>query len=267
MRPLLQESISMKLFYQVEPVSVDAPWLVLIHGLFGSLDNLAVVKRHMASTHNIVSIDLPNHGRSPWSDGFTFDDAVSGIERILDENDIQQAAILGHSLGGKVAMLFALNAPHRVRQLLVADIAPVDYQPRHQAVFAGLQAVDLVTLSNRKDAERQMSQHIVEPGTKQFLLKSLYQDNDQWAWRFNLKGLIESYDTIISWPAPEGTYTGDCLFIKGANSDYITESHRSAIGKWFPNAKAKIINGTGHWLHAEKPTVFNRIVENALTTN
>lgn len=255
----------MNLFYQLDTVNTDAPWLVLIHGLFGSLDNLAVVKRHLASTHNIISVDLPNHGRSPWSEGFRFEDATQGVLNILDENNIVSASVLGHSLGGKVAMLLALRAPQRVRSLIVADISPVDYTPRHQAVFSGLSAVDLPALTSRKDAEHQMSAHIVEPGTKQFLLKSLYQEDGHWGWRFNLSGLIESYPTIISWPAPEGTYEGDCLFIKGANSDYITESHRPAIAKWFPNAKAKIINGTGHWLHAEKPTVFNRIVENALS--
>ncbi|GEA10794.1 alpha/beta fold hydrolase [Alteromonas sp. KUL49] len=249
----------------ISPTNAQAPWLVLIHGLFGNADNLAVVKRHFATQYNIVSVDLPDHGQSDWSNEFTLDDAAIKLKSLLDTLSISRCAILGHSLGGKVAMLFSLTHPDNVTKLIVADIAPVNYTHRHQAVFDGLTAVTLESLESRKHADQLMSQHIVEPGVRQFLLKSLYQDeNKAWRWRFNLHGLIESYPNIISWPDISLSTQCPTLFIKGNDSDYILPEHRSSIAKHFPKAKAHVIEGTGHWLHAEKPAAFNRIVENYL---
>ncbi|NDV90092.1 alpha/beta fold hydrolase [Alteromonas sp. 345S023] len=257
----------MSLHYKLSSASLESPWLVLIHGLFGSADNLSVVRRHFENSHNIISVDLPDHGESPWSDGFDLDTAVSGIIAILDNLKVENAAFLGHSLGGKVAMRLALLHENRVSALIVADIAPVAYGHRHQAVFDGLQAVSLGEINGRSDADKAMSAYIKEPGVRQFLLKSLYKgDDDKWRWRFNVEGLINHYSHIIDWPQDNRQFSGVTLFIKGADSDYITASHRSAIGKYFPNAKAHVIDGTGHWLHAEKPTAFNKVVERALNS-
>lgn len=255
----------MELHYKTHIHAADAPWLILIHGLFGSADNLAVIRRHFESTHNIISVDLPNHGLSPWVDSFNFNDSVTGLIAILDSHGIKKTAVLGHSLGGKVAMQLALAHGERVSHLLVADIAPVAYEHRHQSVFDGLNAVELSTITGRKDAELAMAAHIQEAGVRQFLLKSLYQnDQKQWLWRFNVRGLIESYPHIIDWPQTNQQFNGITYFIKGGQSDYITAQHREAIAQYFPNAKAHIIEGTGHWLHAEKPTAFNAIVSKIL---
>jgi len=253
------------LHFKLSEAQKNSPWLVLVHGLFGSADNLAGVKRHFESTYNIISIDLPDHGQSPWTDGFTLEAAVTGIVEILDNNQVDKAAFLGHSLGGKVVMQFALLNPDRVSHLIVADIAPVKYSHSHQAVFDGLKNVPLDTISDRKEAQTALSEYVKEPGVQQFLLKSLYQtENSEWQWRFNVDGLIESYSRILDWPQSNLTFEGITLFIKGAESDYINNSYRKEIAKYFPRAKAHIIEGTGHWLHAEKPSIFNAIVARTL---
>ncbi|WP_414830707.1 alpha/beta fold hydrolase [Alteromonas sp. H39] len=241
------------------------PVVVLLHGLFGDLNNLATIRRHLESEYDVLSVDLPDHGQSPHRDVFTLDGAVECLKATLDHANVAEATLLGHSLGGKIAMRFALNYPDMVNQLFVADIAPVPYSPRHQRVIAGLENVSLSTLSSRKQADEQLSEHINEPGVRQFLLKSLYQTEEgNWAWRFNLTGLKKSYGQISDWEDTDTTYNGKVLFIKGANSDYLQSSHREAISKYFPHAKAHIIDGAGHWLHAEKPQAFNAIVEKNL---
>lgn len=254
-----------ELNYKLTPCEHSDSWLFLIHGLFGSADNLAIVKRHFEAKHNIVSIDLPDHGESEWTDGFDIETAAESVKQIADQISVKTFAILGHSLGGKVAMKLALKYPTCVSHLIVADIAPVAYSHRHQTIFDGLNAVDLTSLTTRKDADSAMATVIKEAGVRQFLLKSLYRkENGDWAWKFNLKGLIQSYPKIINWQPVESQFTGTTLFIKGAKSDYIISEYKDDISRYFPNAKAHIIDGVGHWLHAEKPSVFNAVVERVL---
>lgn len=243
-----------------------SPWVVLIHGLFGNLDNLAALRRHLESQFNVLAIDLPNHGLSKWVSSFSLQDCVKKTDALLAQLHIESAFFVGHSLGGKVAMMMALQFPHRVKKLIVADIAPVSYPPHHQAVFKGLSNTDLHQVKSRSDADNQLRQFVEEPGTRQFLLKSLYQDEQkQWHWRFNFKGLEQDYHAIGNWPEINTQYHGDTLFIKGGKSNYIMPEYKEAITKYFPNAKAHVVEGTGHWLHAEKAPVFNKIVERALT--
>jgi esterase len=252
--------------YKLSQIDTTSPWLILIHGLFGNADNLAGIKRHFESQFNIVSIDLPDHGESPWTDGFDISIAADSIYAVLTSLAISKAAVLGHSLGGKVAMRLALNHSEVVSHLIVADIAPVAYEHSHQAVFDGLNAVPLATIESRRQAEAAMGQFVKEPGVRQFLLKSLYQNTKgEWAWRFNVAGLYESYHRIIDWEQTNQQFDGVTLFIKGALSDYITTAHREAIARYFPRSKAHIIEGTGHWLHAEKPSAFNAVVERTLS--
>ncbi|OJF68326.1 alpha/beta hydrolase [Alteromonas sp. V450] len=257
----------MQLNYTLSETDLSKPWLVLIHGLFGSADNLSIVKRHFEPRFNILSVDLPDHGESPWTEAFDISSAANSVFNILQSLDIKKTAILGHSLGGKVAMRLALSHSEAITHLIVADIAPSAYNHSHQTVFDGLNAVPLDSINSRKEADAIMAEHIREAGVRQFLLKSLFKNDDgNWAWRFNIKGLMKSYEHIIDWETTDQTFTGITLFIKGAESDYITSANRQDIAKYFPNAKAHIIEGTGHWLHAEKPRAFNSVVERTLTT-
>ncbi|MCW8092048.1 alpha/beta fold hydrolase [Alteromonas sp. ASW11-130] len=243
----------------------NSPWLILIHGLFGDLDNLAVVRRHFESTYNILNIDLPDHGRSINLDTFSFELWVELLASTLADHHIEECYVLGHSLGGKLAMQMALAQPEKVKGLMVADIAPVRYPPRHQQVFNGINNVELTQITTRQEADNQLARYISEPGVRQFLLKSLVKnEKDKWQWRFNVHNLREHYDAICDWPESQQTYNGPTLFIKGELSDYLTLEHQSTVLKYFPNSSAKIIQAAGHWLHAEKPQAFNRGIERFL---
>lgn len=236
--------------------------LVLIHGLFGSLDNLSVIQRHFKDKVSILAIDLPDHGKSPHIDHFSLSVCMSGLISLLDQFTHKKIGLLGHSLGGKVAMLTALTYPERIDDLIVADIAPVSYPPRHTDIIAALKSVDLEQVHSRVDADKQLQLGIKEAGVRQFLLKSLAEnDKSQWYWRFNLDNLAAHYDQIKGWPEPDAIFDKPCLFIKGSQSDYITAAMQPTIQQYFPKAKAHIIDNAGHWLHAEKPTTFNRVVE------
>lgn len=167
-------------------------------------------------------------------------------------------------MGGKVAMQVALNTPKKVSKLVVLDIAPVNYEPRHDDVFKGLNAVNNTHISSRQDADTILTEFIVESGVRQFLLKSLIKSDTGFEWRFNLSILQSNYTDILAAPAGK-PYLGKALFIKGSNSQYITENMRETFLSLFPNCKAKVIHGTGHWLHAEKPAAVNKSISDFIS--
>lgn len=249
-----------------------APVLVIIHGLFGSLENLGPIARVLAESHSVVSVDLPNHGRSPQV--AALDMSLTAMAQQLDQTlqalnleqaSINQVSLLGHSLGGKVAMEYALIFPAKVKKLIVADIAPVQYQPRHQAVFAGLKSVNLTSITSRKEAERSMADHIEEEGVRLFLLKSLERNPDPpgFRWRMNIGILEQAYPSFIAAPRM-AQFDGPVLFIKGADSDYLLAEHQPEVQARFSQAAVKIIHGTGHWLHSQKPVVFSKLASKFL---
>lgn len=243
----------------------ENPALVLIHGLFGDADNLKSISRELSDSYYVVNVELRNHGSSPWTDSMPFPAMAADISAVLDAENIEQAHLLGHSLGGKVAMEFALRHPDQVLSLVVADIAPVAYDARHTSILDAFEAVKLSDLKSRQDADKQLSESINEAGVRMFLLKNLRKNEDgEWHWRLNLEGLRKCYEDLIGEPQREGKYQGPVLFIRGGRSDYIQEQHRDAITSRFPKAEAKTIAETGHWLHAEKPAVFNGIVRRFL---
>ncbi len=234
--------------------------LVLIHGLFGSGDNLNAIKNEMQKDFRVISIDLPDHGQSPWSSTFCFENYAKQVALTLQSIGVTRANFVGHSLGGKIAMYLSHINPIMFHSLIVLDIAPIAYTPRHQNVINGLTAVSLNSIENRRDAKDKMSIFVDDAGTQSFLLKSLYQDNEIWKWRFNLNLLVQDYEKLSAWPLADKTvFDGDVLFIKGSKSDYITTADQSTIMSQFPNAKAKIVDA-GHWLHAEKPRLVNSLI-------
>lgn len=234
--------------------------VVLLHGLFGNLDNLSVIRRYLTQYYNVISIDLPDHGLSPRTDNFSFDTYAKKVANTLAHLKVTKVHIVAHSLGGKVAMYIARLFPGLIAKLIVLDIAPVAYNPRHENVMRGLQAVELNKINNRKDAHKMLAKYIVDTGTQAFLLKGLYQRNKTWAWRFNLDLISRDYNILSDWQLNNDlVFDGAVLFIKGAKSDYITAQHQSTIMAQFPNAQAKIVDA-GHWLHAEKPQVVNMLI-------
>ncbi len=242
--------------------------LILIHGLFGSLENLGVIARQLEKDYRVISIDLPDHGQSIRTKSFSFENYASLVMDTLESINIEHAHFLGHSLGGKVAMQIALTKRELINKLIVADIAPVEYAPRHKNVFSALHSFTPTDIKSRQEADKFMAQHVSELGVRQFLLKSLYKkENGSFDWRFNLEMLHREYAHLSQGIDSESNFTGKVLFIKGGNSDYISQEHQEKIMRLFPNAKAKIISGTGHWLHAEKPFVFSGIVSKFLEDN
>jgi esterase len=240
--------------------------LILIHGLFGSLENLAGIARLLSPFFNVYSIDLPNHGRSPHLSDCTLSSMSDMLVHWMDEHGLESACIVGHSLGGKVAMELALSHPNRVEQLVVLDIAPVAYLPRHEQILAGLLSIQPHLLNSRAQADNLLAQYVPELAVRTFLLKNLVKENDQFKWRMHLTDLHHNYSNLIS-ANRKGIYTGSTLFVKGENSDYIKDHYKDDIAERFSNVQLKIVPDTGHWLHAEKPNLVSRIVLKALGEN
>lgn len=238
--------------------------VALIHGLFGSNENLGSIARSLADDFQVINIDVRNHGKSAHSDEMDYTLLASDLAETFTALNIAPYAILGHSMGGKIAMEYALQHPNNVTKLIIADIAPVAYHARHTAIFAGLHHVALATLNSRAEADKQLAAHIQESGVRQFLLKSLDKTPTGFCWRFNLNVLAHHYPALIGALPSDGQFNGPTLFIKGGNSDYILPEHKRSIMQYFPQAHAKIIQGTGHWLHAEKPAAFNKLVRDFL---
>ncbi|MCV6604068.1 MAG: alpha/beta fold hydrolase [Porticoccaceae bacterium] len=238
--------------------------VILVHGLFGMSDNLGQLAKSLDDDYRVHRLDLRNHGRSGRSDSMTLAEMAADIENYLQREQIENAVIVGHSLGGKVAMQLALHGCEHLLGFVVADIAPVEYPPHHEAVLAGLNNLKLDAIGNRADADRQLAEYVQEAGVRQFLLKNLYRnEHKQFALRMNLAAINQCYPQIMK--APDGQPSiRPTLFIKGENSDYITAEHTETIKQLFPNLHFKMIADTGHWLHAEKPEMFNRIVRRFL---
>ncbi|WP_194437237.1 alpha/beta fold hydrolase [Vibrio fluminensis] len=234
--------------------------IVLIHGLFGNLDNLGLLARNLKQDHQVLSIDLRNHGLSFHSELHNYQAQAEDVCRLIQHLNLEQFTLIGHSMGGKVAMKAAEQLQSTIEKLIVLDMAPVHYtENRHDNVFAGLQAVETAKPTTRKQALDILAQHIEIEGVRQFLSKSLYKNDEHLAWRFNVNNLFNNYQNIMSWEpiTPINTPT---MFIKGAESDYLRAEHQALIKAQFNQAKAHIIANTGHWLHAEKPEEVIRII-------
>lgn len=245
----------------------QGPAVMLIHGLFGSLDNLGLLARALGEQCRVISVDLRNHGTSFHSDEMSYPQQAADVLALLDALALDQVSLVGHSMGGKVAMQLAKQAPTRVGKLVVADIAPVTYpHARHQNVFAGLNATLRQPVQSRSEAEALLAQYVEIPGVRQFLLKSFAKGESGWGWRFNVPALERNYANIMGWPDDQTRFEGPAFFIKGGDSDYMQPPHTETVMAQFPAAKARVIAGTGHWLHAEKPVLFNKLVVDFLST-
>lgn len=240
--------------------------VLLLHGLFGTGDNLGVLARQLATQRRVLMVDLRNHGQSPHAPTMTLADMADDVLALLDELAIGSIDLVGHSLGGKVAMQLALQYPARVHRLVVADIAPVAYPRGHDTVFRALHAVDLPAVQNRRDAEAMMASLIAEPVLRQFLLKSLERRDGGFAWRFNVPALEANYEALRA--APSGpAFHGPTLFVRGELSDYIAPAHEAALFALFPRAQIETVAGAGHWVHGDNPALFNSLVEAFLTAD
>ncbi len=236
--------------------------IVLIHGLFGNLDNLGILARALKDHYQVISLDLRNHGLSFHDNEHSYSAMAEDVIRLMGTLNINEFSVIGHSMGGKVAMKMASLIPERVHSLIILDMAPIHYtQNRHKEVFAAIEKVAANKPTSRNEALELMKEHVKEEGVRQFLGKSLYKNNDthDMQWRFNVSALKEHYYDILGWNDITPV-TIPTLFIKGASSEYILPEHQPDIARQFPKAKAHIVSNTGHWLHAEKPTEVLRAI-------
>lgn len=242
------------------------PDLLLIHGLFGSLENLNMVARELSHQYCVTSIDVRNHGRSFHENLMDYQVLAQDVINLLNFLNIEQTMVLGHSMGGKIAMQLALCFPERIVKLIVADIAPVAYPAHHLRIIEGLQSIDLSQVKKRSDADKQLAEYVNDVGVRQFLLRNLSNDGEGFYFKCALSFISHCYHQIMRGYEGNQQFNGPTLFIKGGNSDYIKAEHKTFINKILPLSKIKIIQGTGHWLHAEKTTAFNKIVADFLSS-
>lgn len=238
--------------------------LVILHGLFGTWENLGSSVKALAQEWDVIAPDLRNHGRSPHSDQHSYPLMASDLAELLDQLQLDSVSLLGHSMGGKVAMEFAMTHPQRVEKLIVVDIAPVAYPAHHTAIFKAVKSIELATLKSRSDADHQLRAAVESPGVRAFLLKNLYREEGEFRWRANFDRLEAEYENIAAAPA-EGRFDRPTLFIKGANSNYLLSEYQAAVSARFSAVELKIISDAGHWPHAEKPETFLRIVRKFLS--
>ena len=246
--------------------------VLFLHGLFGQGRNWTQIAKALAGSHRVTLVDLPDHGRSGWTDGFDLVEVADRIAGLVDEHD--PVALVGHSLGGKVAMVLALRHAELVERLCVVDIAPVDYQQLSE--FAGyieaMRGLDLGSLTQRADAEAALAEAVPNKVVRSFLLQNLRREtrsdgDSDWRWQPNLEGLRRSLPQIKSWPADavaQDRYDGPVLWVAGQDSGYVKDDYAPAMDRLFPHNRRVTIKGAGHWVHSEKTEVFLEVLRRFL---
>lgn len=245
--------------------------LVVLHGLFGSANNLGQLARAFKGDHRVLSVDLPDHGKSAWLSSASVEAYSESVAQWLIENSIEHCKLIGHSLGGKVAMQLALDHPSLVERLVVLDIAPVAYPSRHDNVFNALRAVMAEKVSSRGEAKAVMAPLLDEPRVADFLLTSARTGDDGTIeWRFNLEGLHAGYEKILGALSPKKTdaavFSRPVLVVRGELSDYVVDESGSEFAPFFSQVDVVTVRGAGHWLHQERAEDVQKAVRHFFDT-
>lgn len=256
----------MMLNYTISGEPSDLPPALLVHGLFGSGKNLGGLARRLDGTRQVIAVDMRNHGDSPRDPDHSYPALAGDLAEVIAAHG-GIADVVGHSMGGKASMALALTRPALVRRLVVMDIAPYVYAHSQMDLIRKMQAMDLTGLKLRSESDRRLAASIPDPGVRAFLLQSLNLKADPPAWKMNLPALADQMSSLTGWPqdVPRGTFEGPALFLGGARSDYMNGAAIEAIHAWFPDAGIRMIEGCGHWLHAEKPELIADLVANFLS--
>ena len=239
------------------------PPLAILHGLFGSGRNWASIAQRLAAHRPVITFDLRNHGASAWSGGMQYGEMAEDVLAMLQERGLRRAALLGHSMGGKAAMMAALRDPDMVERLIVVDIAPVAYPPHHLGLVRAMRALDLSAIKRRGDADGLLAAAVPDAAERGFLLQNLVFEDDHARWRLNLEAVEREMSVLVGFPPlpDDAVYRGPALFVGGARSDYLLPEHEPAIRRRFPHARIERVEHAGHWVHAEQPAAFLRILE------
>lgn len=228
--------------------------LLIVHGLFGSARNWGAIAKRVSKTRKVIAVDMRNHGESPRASTQSYFDMAADLAEVIDT----PMDVLGHSMGGKAAMVLALEYPEKLHKLVVADIAPVGYAHSQMPMIEAMRSIDLSDVETRGDADRQMRNLVAEDGVRAFLLQSLAVKEKR--WRLNLDVLAAEMDKIVGFPDVTGNFEGRTFFLSGAESDYVRPEHRDRIRELFPSSVFAKIPDAGHWLHAENPRAFEAAV-------
>lgn len=253
----------MKLFFQ--ELGQGDP-LIILHGIFGSGDNWLTLGRQFAEKRRVFLIDQRNHGRSPWDDAFSYQLLADDLLAFMDEQGLAQVDLIGHSMGGKVSMLFALQHPERVKSLVIVDIAPKMYNlQEHKHILGTLADFDLNRYQTRTEIDQALAADLPEYSTRQFILKNIYRDqNQQFAWRLNVKALQANLAEIGMSLSSEARFQIPTLFINGGKSRYVQPEDHARIHTLFPKARIATVPNAGHWVHAEAPDALFVLVTDYL---
>ena len=245
--------------------------VVFLHGLFGQGRNFTQIAKDLSGLATSRLVDLPNHGRSGWTEVFDYDLFADSLTTTVagHAHDLGRPGVtlVGHSLGGKVAMRFALRRPDLVEQLVVVDISPVDagVHGSFDHILAGLRAVPLDRLTTRDQADAALSEHVDLPSVRAFLLQNLRHAHHQWRWRMNLDLLESAIDAVGSWPAIDASYPGPVTWVAGERSDYVRPEYAPAMRALFPRVRLVTIKDAGHWVHSDQPAVFTSLLRHLLS--
>jgi pimeloyl-ACP methyl ester carboxylesterase len=246
--------------------------VVFCHGLFGQGRNFTAIAKQLAGRHRVTLVDMPDHGRSPWSDRFDYLTAADQVADLLTADD--PVALVGHSMGGKIAMLVALRHPELVERLVVVDVAPVpyDHATEFERYITAMRGLDLGRLERRSQADEMLREAVPDPTVRGFLLQNLRHEGvgeaATWRWQPNLELLGRDLDAVTDWPeaalAGSAPYDGPVLWVGGADSGYVREDYAAAMDRWFPRNRRVTVKGAGHWVHSEQPEVFAEVLSRFL---
>lgn len=240
----------------------SGPPLIILHGVFGSSDNWKTLANHLMSTFEVYLVDQRNHGLSPHSDDFNYQVMTDDLKELLDDEQIEKYSLLGHSMGGKTAMNFAIQYPEKIIKLIIVDIAPKRYPPRHQNILQGVHSLTLHEINTRKEADDLLSVTINNAGIRQFILKNLSRNPEGlFYWKINWKAIEDNIQAIGAPLLSHAVFSGKVMFIRGAQSDYILNEDEPLLKKHFPNAVLITIKKAGHWVHAEQPAQLLALIK------
>ena len=231
----------------------SGPPLIILHGLFGSAMNWRRIGDALKSHWRVVMPDLPNHGSSPWTDDMSYPAQAEALKKFIIRHDLANPSIVGHSMGGKVAMALALSGQCLINRLVVVDIAPVSYQHSHFELIQALQTLPLARISTRQDADQLLAPAIPASKLRQFLLQNLIIENRQARWRINLPAIEKQMTLLTGFPFKEENFDAPTLFLCGSQSDYVSVVDLPIIKRFFPQAVTQSIDNASHWLHVERP--------------
>ena len=244
----------------------DGPPLLILHGLFGSGSNWRRIARELAGSHRVISVDLRNHGASPWADSMNYLQMAGDVRLLIARLGLTRPSIIGHSMGGKVAMAMALMYPHHVDRLVVVDIAPVAYADRLSAIPAAMHAVVASHAASREEVRQRLTESLSDAALVAFLMQNLVVRNAHFDWRVNVAAIASSLLQLADFPVRLRTqaFDGPVHVIAGGGSDYVTRHDGAEFKAMFPLAQVEVIERAGHWVHADQPEAFVTAVRQAL---